>query len=315
MAAGSGGGAAATAAALARAGCKSFFVATLGEGLRVRAALGNEADIYVLNGAAPRETRALEDARLRPVLNSLDQIAIWSNVGPAALHIDTGMNRLGLSLADVAEAAALFGTGTLKLVMSHLACASTRGHEMTARQRDAFAAAAAAAFPGVRLSLAASAGAQLGDGYLFDMIRPGIGLYGWGGMDADNLPLRAAARIAAPILQIRDVAAGETFGYGATQAAPAAMRAATVALGYADGFLRSFAGRGYGMRRGVRMPLLGRVSMDLVILDATHAPDASVGDEVEFLGEEARIEDVAAAAGTLPYEILTTFAATVRANS
>ncbi|MBL8550859.1 MAG: alanine racemase [Hyphomonadaceae bacterium] len=304
-------GADAAAAALLSAGCRSFFVATAVEGARVRDVVGAAPNIYVLNGAAPDEVRLLQQEELMPVLNSLAQIALWGDAGPAALHIDTGMNRLGISPDDVVEAGLLLPKP--KLVMSHLACASTRGHEMNARQRAAFVTASHA-FPGAKLSLAASAGAQLGEDYLFDMIRPGIGLYGWAGMDDGNPPLAAATTITAPVLQMRDVPAGESFGYGATKRADKPMRAATVALGYADGFLRSFTGSGYGVSGGARLPLLGRVSMDLVILDATAAPDLKAGDEVEFLGEGAPIEEVARAAGTLPYEILTTFAGTVRKN-
>jgi alanine racemase len=143
-------------------------------------------------------------------------------------------------------------------------------------------------------------------------VRPGIGLYGNGGLDADNPQLSAAATIEAPILQVRDVEPGETFGYGATFTATKKMRTATVALGYADGYLRSLSGRGYGFLAGAKRPLLGRVSMDLIILDVTGCAEAQPGAMVEFLGANAPLEEIAALSATLPYEILTTFAGTVR---
>jgi alanine racemase len=195
--------------------------------------------------------------------------------------------------------------------MSHLACASDLGHEMNARQCAKFVAAAAL-FPKAPLSLAATAGALIGPDFHFDMIRPGVGLYGSGGLDADNPALSAAATIEAPILQLRDINAGETVGYGATYTAPKKVRCATVALGYADGYLRSLSGRGYGVLGGAKLPLLGRVSMDLVVLDVTDCAAARAGAWVEFLGPAAPLDEVAQLAGTAPYEILTTFAGTVQ---
>jgi alanine racemase len=152
----------------------------------------------------------------------------------------------------------------------------------------------------------------MGGDYHFDLVRPGIGLFGSGGLDADNPQLSVAATVEAPILQVRDVEPGETFGYGATFTAPAKMRSATVALGYADGYLRSLGGRGYGVLGGVRRPILGRISMDLTIIDVTGCAEAQPGAMVEFLGPNTPLDDVAALAGTAPYEILTTFAGTVR---
>ncbi|MGE0829636.1 MAG: alanine racemase [Hyphomonadaceae bacterium] len=305
-------GAEGAARALLAAGARTFFTATLAEARIVRRVIGAEPLLYVLNGPSTDDAAKFAEISARPVLNSLAQIALWEARGPAALHIDTGMNRLGLSLGDVAPAASALAGADIPLVLSHLACASTRDHPMNAEQRAAFMAAAAS-FPNARLSLAATAGALLGRDFHFDMIRPGLGLYGSGGMDADNPKLSVAARITAPILQLRDVPEGAPFGYGATRKAPRPMRAATVAIGYADGFLRSFGPKGYGVLNGMKLNLLGRVSMDLVILDATDAPGAKVGDKVEFLGEHARLDEIAEAAGSAPYEILTTFAGGVRA--
>jgi alanine racemase len=199
----------------------------------------------------------------------------------------------------------------LALIMSHLACASDVKNAYNATQRLRFRDAASL-FPQAPLSLAATSGALIGEEYHFDMIRPGIGLYGSGGLEAHNPPLAAVATIEAPILQVRDAEPGERFGYGATFTAPAKLRAATAAIGYADGFLRSLGGRGYGVLGGKKLPVLGRVSMDLVVLDVSDCPEAAPGAMVEFLGPNAPLDEVAALAGTAPYEILTTFAGAVR---
>jgi alanine racemase len=308
---GYGLGAETAARALAEAGARVFFTATSGEAVRLRRVLGEGPQIFVLNGPTHDDVEHYASAQLTPVLNSMAQITLWASRAPAALHIDTGMNRLGIGPDERAAAAETLQGGELELVMSHLACASTLTHDMNARQRADFIEAAQG-FPRAPLSLASTAGALIGPEYHFDLIRPGLGLYGSGGLDADNPTLAVAATIDAPILQVRDVEAGESFGYGATAIAPRRMRAATVALGYADGFLRSLSGRGYGVLGGERRPILGRVSMDLVILDATGCADAIPGAMVEFLGPNAPLDDIAALAGTAPYEILTTFAGTVR---
>ena len=145
------------------------------------------------------------------------------------------------------------------------------------------------------------------------MLRPGIGLYGGGPFDAENPPLAPVATLQAPILQLRDIGVGETIGYGATYSAPARARIATCAIGYADGLLRSLSGKGYGYLRGTACPFRGRVSMDLVTLDVSGVRDVRVGEQVEFLGQYAALDDVARAAGTIPYEILTTLGAHAKA--
>jgi len=297
--------------ALARAGVETYFTATLAEARDVRAVLGASGRIFVLNGADAQSASGFPACDAMPVLNSLAQIAAWNGRGPCAVHIDSGMNRLGLSLHEAGEAAALLAGVKVELVMSHLACASDIVHPMNSRQRRAFIDAAAA-FPRAPLSLAATAGAQIGPNYNLDMIRLGIGLYGSAGLDRDNARLHTVARITAPVLQVRDVHAGETFGYGATKAAERPMRTTIVAAGYADGYLRTASGAGFAYHNGRKLPLLGRVSMDLLIFDAAAAPDLRPGDMVELLGDHAHIDDVAAAAQTAPYEILTTFAGSVR---
>lgn len=304
-------GAVAASRALAQAGARVFFTATFGEALRVRKALGEGPQIFVLNGPNEKDVAQYANAKLTPILNSIAQIKIWNARGPAGLHIDTGMNRLGLGPEELAQSmVALKGT-SLALVMSHLACGSDLKHEMNATQLKRFIDAASL-FPQAPLSLSATAGALIGPEYHFDLIRPGVGLYGSGGLDADNPQLIPAALIEAPILQVRDVEPGESFGYGATFTAAQKMRTATVALGYADGYLRSLGGRGYGVLGGGKRPILGRVSMDLTIIDVTGCAEAAPGAMVEFLGPNAPLDEIAALAGTASYEILTTFAGTVR---
>ena len=308
---GYGLGAETAARALAEAGARVFFTATSGEAVAVRRVLGAGPQIFVLNGPQADDLDDFTLARLTPVLNSMQQIALWEGRGAAALHIDTGMNRLGLGLADLGAAAMAMKDASLALVMSHLACSSTPAHGMNEAQRLRFMDAAKL-FPSAPLSLAASSGALIGPQFHFDLIRPGIGLYGCGGFDENNPKLSVAATIEAPILQVREVEIGQSFGYGATFVAPKKMRTATVAIGYADGALRSLGGRGYGVLGGAKRPILGRVSMDLIIIDVTDCPEAAPGAMVEFLGPNAPLEEVAALAGTAPYEMLTTFAGTVR---
>ena len=303
------------APALALEGARTFFVATLGEALDLRATLGEAQAIYVLNGPGYDDVGAFAPARLYPVLNSLEQIGLWKAAGAgvaAALHIDTGMNRLGLPLADVGAAHDALARCDVPLVMSHLACAADPGHRLNALQLQRFSEAAGL-FPGARKSLAATAGAFCGAAFRFGLLRPGVGLYGDAGLDDDAQPLAPAATLDAPILQLRDIAAGDTVGYGATFAAPAPMRAATIALGYADGYLRSASGKGYGVLAGARCPILGRISMDLITLDVTAAGAAAeVGARMEMLGANVPLRDVAAAAGTATYEVLTNFSGVAR---
>lgn len=307
---GYGLGAVGASRALALAGARVFFVATTQEGVRVRRALGEGPQVFVLNGPAD-DIETLQTHKLTPVLNSMAQIKAWANRAPAALHLDTGINRLGVGPEELPHAMSALKDASLALIMSHLACSSDVAHPLNATQLKRFTDAAML-FPRAPLSLAATSGALIGADYHFDLIRPGIGLYGSGALDADNPALATAAIVEAPILQVRDVEPSESFSYGATFTAERKMRTATVALGYADGYLRSLSGRGYGVLGGVKLPLLGRVSMDLVIVDVTACAEAQAGAMVEFLGPNAPLDEIAQLAGTAPYEILTTFAGSVR---
>jgi alanine racemase len=246
------------------------------------------------------------------VLNGLDQIEAWGGAAirgtpsPCALHIDTGMNRLGLrpeearALADGPERLRRFD---VKLVMSHLACGATPTHPMNPVQRRAFMAAAEA-FPGVPRSLAASGGAFLGPDYTFDMIRPGISLYGGGPFDAPDPRIAPVATLDAPLLQVRTVRPGESIGYGATFTVEKPTRIGIIALGYADGVLRSASGSGYGWLSGRRCDLVGRISMDLIAINVSDVEDAAPGQRVELFGAHLPLDLAAAQAGTIAYELL-----------
>lgn len=288
---------------LKAAGCRRFFVATPEEGARLREGLGPDAEIFVLGGFA--DASALDAAKLTPVLNTAEEVeAARSWRGRAAIHIDTGMNRLGLSVTDfeTLHSGSAFSALDLRLVMSHLACADEPSHPMNARQRSAFNAVREK-LPGVPASLANTGGVLLGADFAFDLTRPGIGLYG-GAPGRGAHPFEPVVRIEAPILQLRRLAPGDTVGYGASFAAAEPMLTATIALGYADGLMRSASNQGAARVMGRRAAILGRVSMDLAVLDVTAlAGKVRVGDRAEFLGPD--LDAFAAEAGTIGYEVLT----------
>ena len=318
---GYGLGAARVAPALAQAGCDSFFVARLEEAVALRKSVP-QARIFVLDGAAPDAVPALISHRLTPVLNSLAQIAAWSaaaGVGTskldAVLHVDTGMNRLGLPGDELAilsgeHARRLAGINPV-LVMSHLACSDEPANSLNAEQLSRFKQALAM-LPPAPASLAASHGAMLGMEYHFDLVRPGVALYGANpqaqegtGKGAPNL-MQTAAVLTARVLQVRRIDSGSSVGYAATFRAKRPSMIATVALGYADGVPRALSNQGFAALGGHRVPVAGRVSMDLITLDVSDLPEAPhIGDEVELLGDTMTLGEVAAMAGTNEYEILT----------
>ena len=315
-------GAARVVPALVEAGCDSFFVARLEEGIALRKFVP-QARIFVMDGADPDSVPALLRFSLTPVLNSLAQIAAWSaaaRVGraplDAVLHVDTGMNRLGLSGEELAtlageQAKRLVGLN-LVLVMSHLACADEPENKMNAQQLSRFRQALAM-LPPAPASLAASHGAMLGIDYHFDLVRPGVALYGANpqkpeGRAAASAPslMQTAAILTAKVLQLRRIDLGESVGYAATFRAKRPSMIATVALGYADGMPRTLSNKGAAAIAGVRVPVVGRVSMDLITLDVSAlAEPPHVGAEVELLGDTISLGEVAEAAGTNEYEILT----------
>jgi alanine racemase len=307
-------------AALWDAGCRTFFVATLVEGARLKAALPN-ATAYVLDGLMPGTAPVYPDRGLRPVLSSVAEISEWAAysraVGarlPAAVQIDTGMNRLGLPAAEVqalAAAPAPLGDFEVSLIMSHMACADTLGSPMNARQKAAFDALRAL-LPEAPASLSNSAGTLLGADYRYDLVRPGIAVYGGRAIEGRPNPAAKVVRVEARILQIREAAAGDVVGYGATCTLTRPSRIATIATGYADGFLRSITGPigrppPPAYIGGYPAPIVGRVSMDLVTLDVTDVPPALAqrGAWAELIGRHVQIDDLADSSGTIGYEVLT----------
>lgn len=297
---GYGLGAGEAARRLADAGCRDFFVATWAEADAL-GALPSDAALSVFHGVRTEDMAAALASRARPVLNSPAMVARWKAAAPGRpcdVMVDTGMNRLGLSMAEAGSG--LLDGLEIDLLMSHLACGDEPQSAMNERQRRRFADIAASV-RARRYSLANSAGACLGPAYGFDLIRPGLGLYG-GIPRAEAVGhIRPVVRIEAQILQVRKVPAGDTVGYGATFAAARPTRIAILNLGYADGYLRAFAGHGSAQRDGVACPLAGRVSMDLVAVDVGTARV----DEGDWLEVDYRLDSAAAATGLSQYELLT----------
>jgi alanine racemase len=296
-------------------GARAFFVARLREGETLRRELGpgRPARIYVLDGAPTGSGPRLEAADLVPVLNSLAQIGEAAAFArgrrrplPVALHIDTGLNRLGLRPEEaqaLAETAGRLDGLDLVLVMSHLACGPDPDHPMNRRQLERFREVCAL-FPQAPKSLANSGGIFIDPAFHFDLVRPGITLYGGGPRERHDPRLKAVARLHAPILQVRAVPPGESVGYDATFTAERPTRAAILPVGHADGCLRALAGAGRVWFDGAFRPVLGSVSMDLLAVDVTGCDAAVPGALAEILGEHALVDDVAAAAGTISYEVL-----------
>jgi len=313
-------GMAEAAPALARAGCKTFFVATLGEAKALRALLPH-AVIYVFAGLMPGTAELYRAHDLRPVLNSTEEIREWASFCAAqgekracAVHLDSGMNRLGLSAAEVdqvADARDLWQAMTLSLVMSHLACADEAQHPKSEAQRKIFDRLRAR-LPAALASLANSAGILLGRAYAYDLVRPGIALYGGKPSRQGENPFHPVVHLKGRILQVRNVAPGETVGYGATRTLHETARVAVVSVGYADGFFRSLSTgdgeTGLVVYLGAHAaPILGRVSMDLITIDVTGVPEeiSCRGAWVELIGPNVSAQDMAHHAGTIDYEVLT----------
>lgn len=312
-----------TVPALRAAGCKTFFVAQLSEAVRAREVCAGAA-IYVLNGFLPGTGGTYAGLDLRPVLGSREEIDEWAAFcradgirRPAALHVDTGMNRLGLPLD---EGLALVGDPQLEdfgpaLLMSHFVGAEEPRNPVTRRQIEAFAALRAS-LPGLQASLANSSGIFLPD-VRYDLVRPGYALYGGNPTPSRPNPMRPVVRLEARIIQLRTVRRGETAGYNGTWTAEGPRRLATLSVGYADGYSRAASATDAKAREGVppgeaivaglRCPFAGRVSMDLIIVDVTAVPEAAVkrGDPAVLIGDDLTVDEVGRRAGTIGYEVLT----------
>lgn len=315
---GYGLGAGPVARALYKVGCRTFFVARLSEGVALREFLADEARICVLDGLTPGEEEIYMRRNLTPVLNDPGQIARWQaaarNLGDrldAFVHFDTGMSRLGLSPVEtqklIADPTALEGLD-LVAVMSHLVSSEARDNPLNRDQLMRFGEIRRA-YPQAKASFANSSGVFLGADYWFDQIRPGCAVYGINPTPTEPNPMACVATLQARILQVREIDRPQTVGYGATWQASRPTRVATIACGYADGWLRSLSGCGQASLRGQTVPFIGRVSMDLVALDVSGVPAAQPGEMVELMGPQIPVDRVADLAGTNGYEVLTRLSA------
>jgi len=287
------------ARALAQAGARRFFVAVADEGAAVRQALGQGPQVCVFSGHMAGDTEMIGDLDLTPMLNSIDQITRHVEALPGhpfGIQLDTGMNRLGMEAGEWEAVAAFVLDAGPELLMSHLACADEPDHEMNAVQLAEFHALT----DGTDLprSLAATGGILLGPAYHFDLTRPGIGLYGGLPFDGSRV-----VGLSLPVVQLRDVAVGEAAGYACAWVAETPSRLATLSGGYADGLMRSMSNRGVLWSGDTPCPIVGRVSMDLIIADVTHLADDP--RHLDILGPYQSVDDLAAAADTIGYEVLT----------
>ncbi|MGF7161070.1 alanine racemase [Rhodoligotrophos appendicifer] len=306
--------------ALWSAGCKTFFVALPVEGARLRQVLP-DATIYVLNGLLPGTSSFLAAYSLRPVLSSIDEISEWAKFChsedrrlPAGIHVDTGINRLGLNEKQVECLAASrkeLCAFRITLIISHLACGDTPNAAMNRAQIETFDRLRAL-LPQAQCSLANSAGTLNVSDFHYDLVRPGIALYGGNPLAERANPMKPVISLYGTILGVREVPAGETIGYSATWKAERNSNIAVISVGYADGFFRSLGGTSRAERAHVFVggqfaPVIGRISMDMITVDVTDVPPefARRGGRAELIGSHITIDDLARWAGTIPYEILT----------
>jgi alanine racemase len=309
---------------LARAGCRTFFVASLAEARRLRA-VGPEAVIYVLNGIAPGSAELFATIDARPVIGNIAEFVEWDAFrrasgwqGGAALHFDTGMNRLGLSVEEAPALSARVKAPDhgISLVMSHLACADTKAHPLNNSQIEAFRQLRYM-FRGVTASLANSSGIFLGPAAQCDMVRPGAALFGINPTPGAQNLMEPTVTLKGRIVQIRSVERGGTVGYGATWTAARPSRVAIVSVGYGDGYFR-ITGNVPAGKKGTpipaqavvanrRCPLIGRISMDLIALDITAVTEGAVrrGDFATLIGDGVSVDEFATWCGTIGYEVLT----------
>jgi alanine racemase len=304
---------------LSRAGCRTFFVADVAEGRRVRG-IAPDATIYVLNGVMPGSAQAFANDYLQPVINSTTELAEWDAFvainkwrGGAALHVDTGMNRLGITVDEAVAIAPRLQSENhgFTLLMSHLACAEIPDHPMNDRQIRSFREIRIL-YRGLASSLANSSGIFLGGTVYCDLVRPGVALYGVNPTPGKQNPMHPVVELKGRIIQVRTVGKGESVGYGGAFTASRPSRIAIVAVGYADGYLRSAAAaRGKPAAEvvvaGRRCPVAGRVSMDLLAVDVSELAEGATrrGDLATLIGDGMSVDDLAAGMGTIGYEVLT----------
>jgi alanine racemase len=310
-------GAAEVVAELYKANCRQFYVAHLNEGVIANKALdGQRASIYVLHGPCGASADEFSRNNLIPVLNSLGDVEYWAGCAkksgrrlPAILQLDTGMNRLGLTANEVTrlkDSPETLKVLDVRYILSHLACADEPDHPKNRQQLEKFKTLSRQLGLPCPLSFANSAGIFLGADYHFDQVRPGAALYGINPLGTVSNQMHGVITFKARILQIKDVDSGETVGYGAEYQVPTAAKLAIVSVGYADGYLRCLTGSGMVFIGGQKCPVVGRVSMDLIAVDVTQmTPLPRAGDWAEIIGENQTVDDLARAAKTIGYEILT----------
>ena len=285
------------AQSLYQVGCRKFFVATIDEGIALRKC-ANDIAIYILNGLTPSRLPLFIEHNLIPIINSPEQLKHW-NSRSCVIHIDTGMNRLGMNLDDFEQIESL--PQNIEFLMSHLACDGDMQNPYNKQQLEKFTAATAR-HPHIKKSLAASGGVFLGSEYHFDIARVGAALYGIGARG--NVGLQNPVHLHVPIIQIRNCMQDEYAGYGATKFVKKGSVLATIPIGYADGFSRFLSNNGILYLHNKPVEIVGRISMDLTIIDVT-GHNAAVGDMVEILGPNLYPDDIAARMGTIGYEVIT----------
>lgn len=302
----------AVARALAAAGCQTFFVASLAEGIELRAVLPDRK-IAVFHGVGAGEALAFVNHRLVPVLNSPLQLSRWLEVSkdqadrPSILHVDTAMARLGLTPTEFAKVTPeQIDQAQVSLLMTHLACSSDPEDAQNHEQLERFVEMSSR-FPHLPTSMANSGGILLGEAWHDDLARPGCALYGVNPGDRDPVPVKPVVRLSAPVIQLRQLDRAQKVGYGGTQSLPAGATLATVAIGYADGVFRHFSHRLSGYVAGHPVPLVGRVTMDMLTFDLSNLPASLIQEDmrIEIMNEQQTVNDLAAIAETIGYEVLT----------
>ena len=288
---------------LHQATCRHFFVTTPDEGIEVRDL--TSSSIYILSGPTDEEAaRLISEHQFIPVLNSRRQLRLWEpyREHPCAIHVDTGMQRLGFEPHTLSDQNC--SRLDICLLMTHLACADQPKHPLNSKQLAEFKKAMNY-FPNTPTSIGNSAGVLLGADFQGDITRPGIGLYGGNPFVDGESPVEPVCTLEAQVLQVRSVASNTPVGYGASFTTCSPSRVAIVGVGYADGLSRALSNRGWVAFEGQRMPIIGRVSMDAIQVDCTMVPDVQENDYVEIFGRTISVDEVASKTNTIAYEILT----------
>lgn len=310
-------GAEEVATALTQEGCNSFFVAHLDEAIQLRRVLPH-ITIYVFHGVLPGQEEAFAEYKIIPVLNSLYQVNLWQQHAlkkqkkiPCILHFDTGMNRLGLRIGEIERIADK--NFDIKYIMSHLACADDKSNPVNFDQLQELKQISLN-FEGIKLSIANSGGVFLGEDYHLGMVRPGMAIYGVNPIGNFPNPMNNVVTLTSEILQIHNIEKDGAVGYGGDYKVNKGKRIATISIGYADGYLRSLSNKGICAIDGIIVPIVGRVSMDLVTLDVTEIPEKKLQEasEVELIGKNIPVDVVAEKAGTIGYEVLTSLGSRYR---